>query len=128
MAPVWLNLSAFWVVDMSVGLCARMPRSGPAASSSPCSARLPGDVLMAPPVRLSIASLAAWLNPAASWPVLKRWPIPRGALCVRAGRHHVAERQTVFGCFWAAHGAPPAASGALQGAREARPRFIPKKL
>lgn len=102
MAPVWLNLSAFWVVDMSAGLCARMLRFGPAASSSPCSARLPGDVLTAPPVRLSIASLAAWSSPAVSWPVLARWPIPRGALCVRAGRHHVAERQTVFGCSWAA--------------------------
>lgn len=102
MALVWLNPSAFWVVDMSADLCARMPCFGPAASSSPCPARLPGDVLTASPVRLSIASLAAWLNPAVSWPVPKRWPIPRGALCVRAGRHHVAERQTVFGCSCAA--------------------------
>lgn len=81
---------------MSPVLCARMPRLGPAASCSPSLARLPGDVLTASPVRLSIVSRCAWSNPVVSLPSQARCLCPRGVLPVQAGRCHVADKQ---GCW-----------------------------
>lgn len=105
---------------MIPALRARMPRLGLAASCSPSPARLPRDVLTASPVRLSIASLCDWSIPASSWPMPQRWPHPRGAHCIRAGRLHVADKQGCLGVLGLRLRAPPRSSfSAAGGARSA---------